>query len=59
MIAQDEIMKISSTAKLGGAAFFAGFVTALVAAIVVTKRRHTSPGGADDVSDELQDMLGI
>jgi hypothetical protein len=52
-------MKISRTVQVGGAAFFAGFVTALVAAMVVTKRKDNSRSSADDVSGELQDMLGI
>jgi len=52
-------MKISRTVQLGGAAFFAGFVTALVAAMVVTKRKNSPGTGAGDVSGELEDMLGI
>ena len=52
-------MKISTTVRVGSAAFFAGFVTALVAAIVVSKRKHGSPRGADASNGELEDMLGI
>ncbi len=52
-------MKISRTVQVGGAAFFAGFVTALVAAIVVSKRKGNSLRGADAISGELEDMLGI
>jgi hypothetical protein len=52
-------MKISRTVQVGGAAFFAGFVTALVAAMVVTKRKNNPRSRADGISGELQDMLGI
>jgi hypothetical protein len=52
-------MKISRTVQVGGAAFVAGFVTALVAAIVVAKKKSSSPEKADGVSAELEDMLGI
>jgi hypothetical protein len=59
MTAQDGTMKISRTVQVGGAAFFAGFMTALVAAIVVNKRRNNAARGAAAVSAELEDMLGI
>jgi hypothetical protein len=52
-------MKISRTVRVGGAAFFAGFVTAVVAAIVVTNRKNNSVKRDDAVSGELEDMLGI
>ncbi len=52
-------MKISRTVQVGGAAFVAGFVTALVAAMVVTKRKNSPRSAEDGISGELQDMLGI
>jgi hypothetical protein len=58
-ISQGVMMKVSRTVKVSGAAFFAGFVTALVAAIVVSKGRKNSLRGARVISGELEDMLGI
>ena len=52
-------MKISRRVQVGGAVFFAGFVTALVAAIMVSKRKDGARRRAEGVSKELEDMLGI
>jgi hypothetical protein len=52
-------MTLTRTVQVGGAAFFAGFVTALLAAIVVSRGRKNSLKGSDGVSGELEDMLGI
>ena len=52
-------MKISRTVRVGGAAFFAGFVTAMVAAIVVSKRKKDSLREFRPESGEFEDMLGV
>jgi len=52
-------MKISRTVQVGGAAFVAGFVTALVAAIVVANKKNAFPSQGVGVSAELEEMLGI
>ena len=52
-------MTISRTVRVGGAAFVAGFFTALVAAIVVSKRKSSSLHGVTPVAGEFEDMLGV
>ncbi|HUI10225.1 MAG TPA: hypothetical protein VL221_07845 [Bacteroidota bacterium] len=52
-------MTISRTVRVGGAAFVAGFFTALVAAIVVAKRKNNAGHGLTPVAGEFDDMLGV
>jgi len=52
-------MTISRTVRVGGAAFVAGFVTALVAAIVVSKRKTDSLRAVTPAAGEFEDMLGV
>ncbi|HTR99664.1 MAG TPA: hypothetical protein VML00_07935 [Bacteroidota bacterium] len=52
-------MTISRTVRVGGAAFVAGFVTALVAAIVVSKRKSSALRDVTPVAGDFEDMLGV
>jgi len=52
-------MTISRTVRLGGAAFVAGFVTALVAAMVVSKHKQNSLRAVTPVAGDFEDMLGV
>ncbi|HXX62759.1 MAG TPA: hypothetical protein VEO56_03090 [Bacteroidota bacterium] len=52
-------MKVSKSIGVGGAAFFAGFVTALVAAIFVANRRKRTPSGEFFDGPSPEEMLGI
>jgi len=52
-------MTISRTVRVGGAAFVAGFFTALVAAIVVANRKNNGVRSVTPVAGDFEDMLGV
>ena len=52
-------MKVSKSIGVGSAAFFAGFVTALVAAMFVANHRKRTPLGEFFDGPSPEEMLGI